>query len=207
MKRILWVIAGWMMMATPALFAQDIQATTSKGDRVLLHSNGTWSAIQPGSVPRGGSFSKPKASKASLKGKKVKYTLWYNKAEWSLQLENSNDDAEYQLAHSSGEAFALVIPESIELTMDEFREAAIQNARNAAHDAQIVFEEERTVNGNPVRCIRINGTVEEIPVSYFSYYYIDKKSSVQVITYVTQNQFEQYEEAMANLLNGFEPGK
>jgi hypothetical protein len=201
------VFAVLFLASALSLSAQDIQAVTSKGDRVMLHSNGTWTALKPGEVLKGGTFKKPASATASLKGNKVRYTMWFDAARWAEESDSTNADAEYQFVHNSGDAYAMIIPENGEMTMEDLRDAALQNARDVAPDAELIFEEERNVNGNTVRCVKINGTVENTPITYYNYYFVGKKSAIQVITFTSQSQFEEFEADMSDFLNGLEIAK
>ena len=183
--------------------AQDTQATTSRGERVILHSDGTWSKAEDVPLMNGGNFTTPAAAKTVLKGKNVKYSLAYDAAKWSIQPESSNADADYELVHSGGDGYAIIIAEKVVLSAEVLRQAAIANAREASPDAAIVHEDERTVNGNTIRCLKINGTVDGVPVSYYNYYYTGKEGAVQIITFTGQDSLADYEKDFIDFLNGF----
>ncbi len=204
MKNFLPVVIFCFLLSALTLRAQDIQATAATGERYLLHPNGTWTLDAIPLPADGGSFSKPASSRDVLKGKNVKYAVWYDKSKWKVEKANSNEDADFQLTHTSGDGYAIIIAEKIAMSMDALRHAAIANAQSASPDAKIVYEDERTINGNPVRCLKIEGTVDGIPITYYNYYYAGKTGSIQLITFTGQNTFEEYRQDFTDFLNGFD---
>jgi hypothetical protein len=206
MKSILFYLA-LLLFTFSTSAAQDIQATTSRGERVVLHPDGTWSKAEDVPLLNGGSFTAPVAAKAVLKGKNVKYTLSYDATKWSIQPESSNADADYELVHSEGDGYSIIIAEKVVLSTEVLRQAAIANAREASPDATIAHEDERTVNGHQVRCLKITGTVEGVPVEYYNYYYAGKEGAVQIITFTSQDSFKDYEKDFTDFLNGFNLAK
>ncbi|MES2766866.1 MAG: hypothetical protein V4642_13410 [Bacteroidota bacterium] len=204
MKKILPILALCFLYSVSNAVAQDIETTSATGDKYLLHPNGTWTLYATPLPAEGGAFATPTASRDVLKGKHVKYAVWYDKSKWKIEKEKTNEDADFQLTHTSGDGYAIIISEKIEMSMEALRQAAIGNAQSAAPDAKIVFEDERMVNGNPVRCLKIDGTVDGIPITYFNYYYVGKTGSIQIITFTGQNIFDEYRQDFTDFLNGFE---
>ena len=50
--------------------------------------------------------------------------------------------------------------------------------------------------------MQMNGTIQGIKFTYFGYYYSNESGSIQFITYISQNLFEQSKEQMEKFLNG-----
>ena len=193
----------------PQTFSQEIKATTEDGRAVLLNPNGSWrysedrkaSAREDFDFPQ---FFKPESATVLLKGKRVKYGLWYDRSKWLLDQNIDNTSAEYELTHVEGDRYVVIIPERLQIPLETLGIAAIANAKKAAPDTRIPFEEKRIVNGKEILCLRMDATIQGIPVSYINYYYSGKAGAVQLMTYTGQNLVEEYQPDMMDLLNGLE---
>jgi hypothetical protein len=190
-------------------FCQEIKATTEDGKAIILDPDGTWSysdAKEPSSLSDKGlpQFFKPESATTLLRGKRVKYGLWYDHRKWVLDQEIDNTSAEFELTHVEGDRYAVIIPERIQIPLETLRIAAITNAKKVAPDARIPFEEKRIVNNRKILCLKMDATIQGIPVSYINYYYSGKAGAVQVMAYTGQNLLDEYTADLMDLLNGFE---
>jgi hypothetical protein len=189
--------------------SQEIRATTEDGRDVVLDPKGTWRyaekedmSVQSGSeLPQ---FFKPKSATVLLKGKRVTYGLWYDHNKWVVDQDIDNASAEYELTHVEGDRYLVIIPERIQIPLDTLKIAAITNAKKIAPDIRISLEETRIVNDNKILCLKMDATIQEIPVSYVNYYYSGKAGAVQLMAYTGQNLFGEYRQDLFDLLNGFE---
>jgi hypothetical protein len=59
-------------------------------------------------------------------------------------------------------------------------------------------------NGKEILCMKIDGTIEQIPFRYYGYYYGGKQGTIQLLTYTGQGLFEKYEADFLDFLNGLE---
>ena len=84
------------------------------------------------------------------------------------------------------------------------REIALENAKAAAPDVKVLFEETRNINKKDVLCMKFNGTVRGIPLTYYGYYYGGKQGAIQLLSFTGTDLFEKYEKDMTDLLNGLE---
>ena len=208
--KLLTVLLLWLLyLNIPQTFSQEIKATTEDGRTVLLNPNGSWrysedrkaSAREDVDFPQ---FFKPESATVLLKGKRVKYGLWYDRSKWLPDQNIDNTSAEYELTHVEGDRYVVIIPERLQIPLETLGIAAIANAKKAAPDTRIPFEEKRIVNGKKILCLRMDATIQGIPVSYINYYYSGKAGAVQLMTYTGQNLIEEYQSDMMDLLNGFE---
>ncbi|NJK95666.1 MAG: hypothetical protein HC905_12840 [Bacteroidales bacterium] len=101
------------------------------------------------------------------------------------------------------EAYCLLITERIEIPLESLKRIAFENARKVSPEVVLVKEEYRTVNGQKVYCMQLDGIMEGIKFSYFGYYFSYEKGSVQLVSYTTQNLLDEFLPEMENLLNGF----
>jgi len=201
-KTVFAVVLSLCVLFAGMAFAQK-KAVTEDGKNVVLYPDGTWKYAEPKAPAAGGSYSKPEGSTKLLKGKHGTYGIWINESKWQVSKEPDNEAAEFEINHASGDAFAMVIAERLTMPLESLREIAIENAKGAAPDAEVVFEEKRTVNGAEVLFMQINGTIMSIPFTYYSYYYAGKAGSMQVITYTGQSLLEEFKDDFEDFLNGF----
>lgn len=180
--------------------SQSVEATTDLGTRVILYPDGTWDYVVI-VQPEPDTYTKPITSTRVFKSKKGFYEIWFDPMKWKTEgLQHS--DAEFNIAHVSGDAYAIAIAERITMSLEALRESALENARKAAPDAQIVAERDITVNGIPVKNLQIEGTIENIPFTYFGYYWAGKAGTLQVIAFTGQNLFDEFMPEFRELLNG-----
>ena len=188
---------------------QEIKATTEDGQQVLLNPDGTWVYIQkqnPTLPPKKklNQYFKPKSATTLLKGKRVTYGLWYDSSKWVVDQVIDNASAEYELTHIQGDRYVVIIPERIKIPLETLKIAAIANAKKVAPDIQVSQEEMRMVNDHKILCLKMDASIQGIPVSYVNYYYSGEAGAVQVMAYTGQNLIAEYRQDLFDLLNGFE---
>lgn len=202
---ILLALAGLLTMPAKG----QIKAVTDKGEEVILNSDGTWKyvSVMPSYDTRldTPSFSKKAGNTFLLKGSRVKYGVWLDPKKWSFKAvtDDENSPIEYRLTLKHESGFCMIIPESIELSLDVLESAAVTNAKTVAPDVKIVREETRRVNGNVLKHMELRGTVEGIKFVYFGYYYTGATGTVQLVCYTSESLYTKYKEDMETLLNGF----
>ena len=101
-----------------------------------------------------------------------------------------------------GDGYAIVIAERLQMPLEGLRDLALNNARNAAPDAQIVSQETRRVNGRDVMVLQIRGTLQAIRFVYLGYYYAGPEGTIQLLTYTAANLFDEYKPQFEQLLDG-----
>jgi len=140
----------------------------------------------------------------TLKGAKVKYSVKYDTSKWIIENGEPGDSSEYLFSHVDGDVYGMIIPERIQVSQESIKKLALDNAKAAAPDAKITFEETRKINGKNVLVLHIDGTVEGISFRYYGYYYTGKAGTVQVLMYTSPGLFEQYKKDMEDILNSLE---
>jgi hypothetical protein len=96
----------------------------------------------------------------------------------------------------------VVLAERVEMSLEDLKEMAIANAREAAPDIRVIFEENRVVNGKNVLCMKMQGTTQGIRFVYYGYYNAGNAGVIQHLTYAPANLFSEYESVMTEFLNG-----
>jgi hypothetical protein len=214
MKQItIWAIAVLLLCSGIAI-AQTIEATTPDGKTVILNPDGTWkyketSPSNPAeatglNTPAGVTgFTKPAAATEVLKSNKGYFELWYNPAKWKpITASEINRSAEFALQHTNGDAYAMAIVERISMPVASLKKTALENAKKVAPDANIAYEEDRVVNGVKLSAMRMEFTIQDVPYTYYGYYWGGDAGSLQVVTYTGRNLFKEYESDLTDLLNG-----
>jgi hypothetical protein len=182
-------------------YAQDIRAKTENGRDVILKSNGTWVFVDAGKTsPDSGAFQKSEKATSVFTAKGGKFSVWFDPSKWTQG--ESEKTGRTTFRHVDGDVYGLLIYERIGMTLPGLKEIAIDNAKKAAPDAKVTYEEKREVNGKEILCMRIAGTIKGVNFIYNGYYYAGKEGSIQFITYTSENLFQEYEPAMTELLNG-----
>jgi len=193
------------LVIAPIAHAQQApsRATRADGSAVILFPNGTWrpdsTAVATAATGSAREYSAP-ASDSSVfdLGRGVK--LRYNPVKW--QAVPSTVQGRGQLRHTSGDGYVMTISERIAVPMATLKKVVLTNARNAAPDAAIVFDEPRKVNGANVEAMQMTGTAQGIPFRYYGYYFTGKIGTVQIITYTGESLFGEYKADFEELLNG-----
>lgn len=200
---------GLVILTPSTVVSQQIKATTEDGRQVLLNTDGSWVYIQdqepfPSKKKPSNQYFRPKSATVLLKGKRVTYGLWYDSNKWIVDQVIDNASAEFELTHVQGDRYVVIIPERISIPLDTLKMAALANAKKVAPDIEVVQEETRMVNEHKILCMKMNATIQGIPVSYVNYYYSGQGGAVQLMAYTGQNLFEEYKQDLFDLLNGFE---
>lgn len=203
MKKILCGLFLFMILFNGAGYADDMFATTEDGKRVILKNDGTWKfldVLRPSTGTLRGSYQKAFGATSSFNAKGDKFVLWYDPLKWRQQKSAEADKPTF--VHKDNDIYALVMAERIAMTLDALKDMAITNAKSAAPDARVTFEENRIVNGKKVLCMRMEGTIQGIQFIYYGYYYASKAGVVQLVAYTSLNLFPEYEAEMTEFLNG-----
>jgi hypothetical protein len=187
------------------------KAITTSGDTVLLNEDGTWvyqdkyssSANIDKILLNDTKYTKPAASTKFLSGGKGIYEIWYDPSIWvKANPSKYNDDAELALEMNGKMAYGIMIYEKVEIPVESLLEIALENAQSSAPNFKIISREYRIVNGNKVALMQMEGNIEGINATYYSYYYSNSSGTWQFHTYTMTSLFKQLKKQMEALLNG-----
>jgi hypothetical protein len=192
-----------VLLATGALWADAMTATTDEGRKVILNSDGTWRYVSDEEASSAGTeLRKTKDATNVLKGKAGFYELWYNPDKWTLNPNSRHPVAEYQLVNSSKEGQAMVIAERISVPIETLKKIAIENGKKVSQDLEVTEEQNVMVNGQNFLKMRMLGTIQGIPFAYYGIYWTGKAGCIQLITYTAQNLLEEFQPDFDELLSG-----
>ena len=185
------------------------KAVTELGEEVLLYQNGTWKytnvedKIVKDTPVNPDPFVKDEDATFLLKSKVTNVGVWLDPTEWSFQKSKDNPEAEYELQLKGEDLYGMIITEKLEIPIENLKEIALENGRDAAPDLEVIQEEYRTVNDQKVLFLQLNGTLQGIKFTYYGYYYSSPTGTVQFITYTSQGLLKSYIEDCEKILNGF----
>ena len=188
---------GTVLCQTP------IKARTESGKEVILLPDGTWKYVTEASPESSSAASKPIGATTLFKAPQGGFGIWYDKTKWTMEPQ-TDDQGRLQFKLKRGDAYAIVLIEELNIPLATLKEVALQNAKEAAADAQIVFQETRTVNKKEVLCMKLDGTIKGISFRYYGYYYGGKLGSIQLLTFTGRDLFSKYEQDLTDFLNGLE---
>jgi hypothetical protein len=182
-------------------YSQDLRAKTDDGRQVILKSDGTWKFVEAKPAPAGG-FQKSESAKSVYNVKGGKAALYFDPAKWIQKKSEAPNKVTFE--YREGDVYGMLIAERMSLPLSSLKEIAIKNAQSVAPDIKVVQEENRNVNGTNILCMQMDGTIEGIKFTYYGYYYAGKAGSIQLLTYTSQNLFQESKPEMTEFLNGLE---
>lgn len=197
-----------LALVTVATTQAQKKAVTDTGEEVILYSNGTWKYVKDSDqkkteIPTSPEkFVKSKDAAFLVKSTTIDVGVWLNSQKWSFKKSKENEDTEYEFNLKNGDLYAMLLNEKIEVPLDNLRTVAIENAKEAAPDMEIIEEEYRIVNGKKMLYLRMDGTAQGIAFTYMGYYYSDANGTTQFVTYTSQSLVSQYKAIAQEFLNG-----
>jgi hypothetical protein len=171
----------------------------------------TGSPIGPMAWSQVGPFAKPSPARAvaieSARGLlkiDANVSLKYDPEQWTSAGVDAN--GQFAFLHSSG-GNAVVLVEPTAVPLDSVRDIALANAQVADPQARIVFQNRPWVKGVVSWFLKIEATVNEVPMVYWGHYYVGSGGTVQVVTYAEKSRWPEYEQRCTDFLNGLTVSK
>ncbi|HEU4431844.1 MAG TPA: hypothetical protein VFR51_00520 [Pyrinomonadaceae bacterium] len=196
-----------LMTAGTAVSQTPIKARTESGKDVILSPDGTWkyaTEVAPGAhTSTAATMTRAANAKSVYKAPHGGFSIWYDDSKWILA-PKADEEGRIEFRLKRGDGYAVAIIEELGMPSSTLKEIALENAKSAAADTRIVFEETRTVNGKEVLCMKMEGSVKGIPFRYYGYYYGGKAGSIQLLTFTGTQIFAKYEQDFLEFLNGLQ---
>lgn len=184
------------------------RAVTETGDEVVLYADGRWSYINRDSVTVASiptnpvSFLKSKKSTFLVKSSRMNIGCYLDPKKWTFRQAPPADPAEFEIDNKELGLYALILTERLKISLEGLANIALENARDAAPDIQVVHKEYRNVNGLDVLMLHMTGTIADILFSYYGYYYTTDTASVQFLVYSSKESIDANIPVVEELLNG-----
>jgi hypothetical protein len=193
---------GVMPLVAAAPLVAQTPATTFDGKAVMLYDNGTWKYAAADTVSRPATGSAPSAVRDQITILDGKAILRYDPNKW--RETPSDHPGRFMLTHVKGDGLAMVIAEHLDMQIDTLVRVALENARSAAPDVQVLKRTGLRVKGKEMVEMQFSGTLRGVPFTYLGRYYSGKEGSFQVLTFTGTSLFAEYEADFRELLGGFE---
>jgi hypothetical protein len=208
MKTIIIIIT--LFASVIGVFAQQATtATTEDGRKILLYPDGTWRLLKsPVSEPSTArAYQRPTEAKLLVKMPTGPFGVWINQQKWKQDAPVDEDATKITFHHKKGGAYAMLIAERASIPIEKLKKIVLANTKEGAPDARVLLEERRTLNNKQVLCLKIGGTVQNIPFVYYGYYYGGSEGTLQVVTYTATNLFDEFKSDCEEFLNGTQIGQ
>lgn len=185
----------------------QIKAVTENGDEVMLSSDGTWvfinknDSVTTNIKKNETKFVKSPKASFFVKSSRLNAGVNLNPKEWKFKKQD--EDAEYFFQHKELDLYGMLITESIQISIENLKDIALENAQKVAPDAKISQIEYRTVNGTEVLLLQIDGTIKGTKFTYYGYYFSNESGTVQFVSYTGSNLFKKHQAELELFLNGF----
>jgi hypothetical protein len=191
-----------LLAAQLAPAQQIVRARTEDGKTVELLPDGTWRYLltSPAGVSE---FRKPASATQSVKPSAGEFTFWYDPGRWR---QSAAEAGRITFTNLVGTINASITTQSVGLSGEGIRLLTLRTTQNASPDATVVEQRTRIVNGRRLLSLRLEGTTRGIPFVYWGYAYGGSSGTIEVMTYVSRNLFEQSRAEMEEFLNGLEIG-
>ncbi len=182
------------------LFPQE-RAVTDSGRTVFIFSDGTWKDAKAKVLVTGtDGVIRPITSTSKASILKGRAAIYYNPKKWKPK--GNEEGGRSGFIHAEGDAQAIIITERIQMPMENLEKVALDNARSAAPDAVVSRRETKRVNGLDIVALQINATIQGTKFCYYNYYFSNEKGAIQVLTFTSQNLFNEFKPDFEEFLNG-----
>lgn len=185
-----FVLLGLLLVATESQAVDEVHRfDTGDGRTAVLFDDGTWAYLSDIDRDVGSS-----SGMITVSDSRNLVSVTYDNATWTRfpDPRTLSPDASLAFSHRDGDAYALVITERTSVPLKTLSNMVLQNARAVAGDAEMVSSEPGTVNGEQGLFVDVEATVNGIPIRYHNLVWSGDEGSVQVITFASQNLFEEY---------------
>ena len=185
------------------------KAVTENGDEVILYKDNSWRFVNDSLnvvieiLKNDEIFLKDSNSSFLVKSSKTDIGVWLNPKKWNFTKAKTDSPAEFTFENKDLDIYGMLITEKIEIPVETLIGIAFENAIEVSSDVQIIEKEYRNVNGLEVIMMKMKGSIQGVKFIYFGYYFSNLEGTYQFLTYTSQKQFDQFEDEMLKLLNGF----
>jgi hypothetical protein len=180
------------------------EAFTKSGKKIILKDDFTWRYAEiskPGINTNQRNLNRTPDQTGSLKSKYEKYDISYNPKNWE-SVKASNDSAEFGFENSRKSSYSMVIYEGIEISMDNFPDIVLANAKDVDPNAYIIDIEEVVVNGLPGKIVKYRASSKGLNFIFYNFLSSGKFGSIQFIAFTLESTFDREVESFDALISG-----
>jgi hypothetical protein len=188
----------FVLVYQQTIVAQDIQATTDAGEKVVLKKDGTWHSLKDisSNMP---SFEKLSTSKTRVNDPSGHFAFYYDAKKWNKS-KKLGEDAMFSFSNKDDNAWLMILEELAPLSYEEVKNALLKDLKKENIEAKIIIEEKRIVNGFEINYLVFDAEIEGIIFRYYNYIYSGDGYYVRETAYSYQKF--QNENTIVTLLNG-----
>lgn len=109
---------------------------TKDGKKVRLKDDFTWEYVKPEknappAKPKrrlnATKFLRPTTARSQVTGKKLKYSIWYDRTVWKKSKYRQNENSEFEFQLADGTAFGMVLAEELSFEHDFIESMILEN--------------------------------------------------------------------------------
>jgi len=127
-------------------------------------------------------------------------SVMYDHKKWKQDL--SSEDDSYTFSYLTDDVSAVVISNRLPIPLDIVPGFVLAGFQTADPTATILSKEKRSVNGTEMWFIKMDGHVDNVPLTYWGYFYTSKDGMVGAITISRKTASSEYEKDRMEFLNG-----
>jgi len=154
----------------------------------------------------GTAYQRPINSNAFFKTPVGPFGVWIDKQKWKL-VNPAEESNTISFIYNKGDARAAITSNRMFVPIKTLRKYAIENGKKGSVDFRVLSEEKRSLNGKDVLCLKLQVKIQDVPFTYYNYFYGGPEGYIQGFTYTTSNLFDEYKPDFDDFLNGIQIGK
>ena len=132
-------------------------------------------------------FKKSSSANFELKSTTTDISIFLDPKKWTFKKEADGEAAEYSFQNKEGNIFGQLITETLQMTLEQLADVALINAQSFAPDTRVIKKEYRTVNGEKMIYMEMEGSSNNLTFIYFGYYFSNKVGLNQLVVYTLAN--------------------
>lgn len=201
--KLLYALIVIVLVVFEGVSFSQTRATTEDGRAVILQKDGTWQLANVSKVPPvtiKGVCQKPERATQGFRPNDNPAVVWFDPQVWRRN-KAGDDPTQFAFIDKGGNVVGSISASGFSVPMETIKNTVIEELRKKG-PAKVVLEENRIVNGEKVLCLRIEETVEGMPIIMYGYLYTGKNGIVSLQTITPQNLYPKYESEMTEFLNG-----
>lgn len=178
--------------------AQDLNATTEDGRRVVLSAGGTWKFDN-----RPNPKLSPALSASPYQPAVAKFSVNFDANAWTMQPKGAAaEHSKRVFVHKSLPLYAMVISDEMPTTTPALKQLLINNAVQAGAETTVLLDTTRTFSGHEVGAIRLAAAMRGVDFVFSTNYYADDDGNIQVVCYTGQPLFHKYAADCQKFIDG-----
>jgi hypothetical protein len=209
MKGTVYIVLS-LTMVSWTTFAQPTDLASVGIQTSLYPANNDFTAftdsLRNDDIPvHGGAFSKSKNATFLWSSNRIEIGCWVDASRWGFHPAYRGELVEYEFNHENGMLCAMIITDDVVVPVVPLVNSVFRRVRGVISNIRIIGKEYRRVNGLNVLAVYMTGTIQNIPISYYGYYYSSAVGTTLFVAYSPESFMKENQPAIEELLNGLVP--